>query len=209
MIRGEAVMLQSQQACSTKVTMRQSISATSEPFLVTGIADSELATEEGVFVFLQESAIFTQSSFCRQQRGLSPSYFVPISVEATQCAFLLSDTYLIETIGATSFSKMQGNFFWNGSNNIVQEAKGAWHLQPIQNDLVGPTMDFQEWKEYWSVEPSVEKRVWAGLTDPSQPVHTLVPADFLFPLSTPAGDNPRREHPLNSVGPTIQDLPKN
>jgi hypothetical protein len=132
---------------------------------------------------------------------------VPVLIESDQCVFLLSGAYLVETIGATSTSEMQGRFLWNGSQNVVQGAEGAWHLQPLQDDLAGPTMNFQEWMDYWKVEPLVEERIWAGLAAPSRPVHTLVPADFLLPLPSPTTESTPGERPL-TIGPEIENLPQ-
>jgi hypothetical protein len=68
-------------------------------------------------------------------------------------------------------------------------------------------MNFQEWMDYWKVEPLVEERIWAGLAAPSRPVHTLVPADFLLPLPSPTTESTPGERPL-TIGPEIENLPQ-
>jgi serine/threonine-protein kinase len=190
-VRGEAVVVRSNQAQPLQLTWENGLLATTERFLIAGGAPSDPKPQGQIQIELRHVTALVRAGFCRLTNTPDSPQQLPLEVIASDCIFICDPaSALVEQTGSDDPEDFRRRVSWNGDRNFYERLTTFWRIGAPGSE-VAVQMTLHDWQAFWGArenQPLAGQVVWQTFPAAARPVYTFVPADFALR----AGENPAR-----------------
>jgi len=205
-VRGEAVLLRTEDLRPVDLVWRSGLLVTTEQLLVADGGERAPQPSETIRIDLDHLTAVTDSGLCRLDHREFAPHQALVQIHCAKSALLLPpDASLIEQAGVADVEESQKRIVWRGEDNVYYGFANFWTMRPLDPATSSAPKTFDDWQAYWTSASEKSPRLGTvdqgDLPGPDRPAHSLTPADYA-PLAEPTGVDPgkKEEPPVEKVG---------
>ncbi len=180
-VRGEALLVRSEQAQPLQLTWDNGLLVTSERLLWAAGGPSDPKPQGQMQLELRHVTAVARSGLCRLMETQDAPLQLPLEISASDCIFMCDSTAaLIEQSGVDDPEDFRRRVVWNGDRNFYENFSTFWRIDGAGEE-VAAQMTLHDWQSFWGsreIQPALGQVVWQALPSDTRPVSAQLPADY-------------------------------
>jgi hypothetical protein len=202
-LRGEALVVRSNELQPVQIDWENGLLATTERFLSADGGPSDPKPQGETQLKLRHVTALMRDGLCRLTNSQDAPQQLPLEITASDCIFLCdAPAALVEQSGIDATDEYRKRIVWNGERNFYEGFTTFWRIRVAGSDIASQST-LHDWQAYWGSresQPSPGKVAWQQLPPATRPVNRYTTSDFA--LQT--GDNPARRSAADGTDAGLQ-----